>query len=365
MNAFICHSPNQIIRAIQMKCRMPEFQDPADIFIGAAFNGYADVAGRLKDLGMFSAVYPIDTTGLKHPVGQMAFLRTRYTKCLKANKYTRIISFNIESEVAQVLYFFNRRNKGFSYDCAEDGPNIYTIYEPRRYAPLHPYRLIGLDRPCFHIHTWWSSCPDFIEVPDAFGAVKKKLPTLDAHDDALVQIINAAFDYKPDAALDACDVLIMEESHFTDGLMIGNADFNIYKKIKDTYPQSRFLVKLHPRTSVNRFEKDFPVMRSSHLPWELFVLNRMRQKNRPLLQISIACGTMLSDKLMFGDEGCKLILAPLFQEKIRPMNGVSRVGDELIANYEKVRGTYTKPENFVIAHSEEELFAALDRFLIR
>lgn len=211
---------------------------------------------------------------------------------------------------------------------------------------------------------WWTSCPDFINVPECYQTEKKYLPPIDYKDDELVSLINQVFGYKENESLNNADVLFMDESHYQDGLMIDDADYKLYMRIMERYPDAKFLMKMHPRTQHNRYTGKVEIMESSYIPWEVYVMNRARQGSRELIQISITCGTMFSDKLMFGYEGTKIFTAPLFYDKIRHgKDNAPRVSPEGTAVIEKFKSTYNDPNQFVITYSEDELFNTLDKKL--
>ena len=71
---------------------------------------------------------------------------------------------------------------------------------------------------------------------------------------------------------------------------------------------------------------------------------------------------MMSDLFLFGIEGKKIIMAPLFYNKLRVTNNVPRISEADTRKYKLVKELYREPENFVIADTEEDIFLALDRF---
>lgn len=363
MIAFVCASSVQVMRAVHMKMRYEICEDHADIFLVPMCAGYERIANNLKKLNLFSNVYIADTKDIKgHVVAHLLFGNNPLAKIIKESKYDKLFTFNIESEVGQAIFNRNRRRTGFEHHCVEDGPSIYEIYEPPRYKWYHPYKWVGIDKQAYHITNWWTSCPEFIEVPESFHTIKKRLLPIDVTDNEYIEAVNVVFDYETDEDLDMADILIMDESHYTDGLMIDNADYKFYEEIRKYYSDKKILVKLHPRTMHNRYAEHFQVMKKSNIPWELYVLNREQHNHKKLIQIGIVCITMLSDRLMFGIEGKKIILAPLFYDKIRASQGVLRVGEEQTQKYEMIKKDYVYPQNLVIAYANKDVYEALDYF---
>ncbi len=361
MIAFVCGSPVQVMRAVHMKMRYEICKGKADIFITNFCSGHKQIAEKLDYLGIFDHVYEADISAIKrHMVFHLIYGNTLLAQTIRGQNYDKMFTFNIEGEVAQAIFAHNRDNPEFEHHCVEDGPNIYTLYEPPVYHWYHPFKWMGIDRQAYHITKWWTSCPEFIELPQSFHTEKEKLVPIDINDREYLEKINIVFSYEENTQLEEADVLIMEESHYTDGLMIDNADFELYNEIRKKYSRKKFLVKLHPRTKINRFAETFDVMYKPDIPWELYVLNRVHNPKK-LIQISIACGTMLSDRFMFGIEGKKVILAPLFYDKVRITNGVKRINENETRKYELIKNTYKNPDDFVVAYSEANLYAALDR----
>lgn len=365
MIAFVCNSPVHIMRAIQLSKRERGFEGQADLFVSDIFRGADVLVKNLRQMSVFRKVVLVEMAKIDGaPLAELVYGRGPLGKMFRQGSYTKLVAFNTSSKQVDALYDLNSRRPGFEFHCVEDGPAIYTIPWYEDYPWWHVNRLIGLRHARFHIRYWWTSCPDYIRLPAGCPAEKRALAPIDLNDEELVRIIDQAFGYRRDEALERADVLIMDESHFQDGLMRDDADCKLYQKIVGRYPERNFLVKMHPRTKGNRYEGWVRTMKGSYIPWEVYVMNRARQKDKPLLQISISCATMLSDKLMFDHEGPKIFLAPLFYDKIRTERGqaprVSPAATEKIAAF---TSTYNRPESFAIVHTEEELFRALDRFL--
>ncbi len=95
--------------------------------------------------------------------------------------------------------------------------------------------------------------------------------------------------------------------------------------------------------------KIFKVMKNLWVPWEIYFMDRLKNNSRPLIQIGIACSTLLTDKFMFNAEGKKIALTPLFYNYIRKKkDGSDAVGVWNTQNYYSVRNLYKNKKNFVI-----------------
>lgn len=365
MNAFICNSPMQIMRAIQLKTSVDYFEEDADIFISDIFNGAIMVADNLRKQKIFQTVILVNQRELDSKKLLTIFYGNNYIlQKFSFHSYQKLIAFNVSAKQIDILYNLNKFNEEFEYHCVEDAPNTCLIPEYSQNRWYHPNKFVGLEQPCYHISKWWTSCPELISIPEVYHTTKEKLPTINIFDEYLVRLINETFGYIKDKDLEEADVLIMDESHYQDGLMIDNADFKLYKKIKDRYKNAKLLVKMHPRTKDNRFEAEFKILKNSYIPWEVYALNRAKNKSKDLLQISICCTTMVSDKLLFDYEGTKIFMAPLFYDKIRTGNdNAPRVCLDSTARIEKIRDTYHDKNQFIIVDSEDALFTILNQKL--
>lgn len=362
MIAFVCASPVQVMRAVNMKMRYYWCSDKADIYITKWCPNRETLKNNLIVENIFDNVYALDIDSLgKHSVLKLIYGKNDICRLLRSKSYDKLISFNIEDEITQALYNFNKKHKGFEYHCVEDCPNTYMIYEPQKYSWVHPYRYLGIEKQAYGINTWWSSCPKYIKLPQSFATHVEQLKPISKDDSEYLRLINRVFGYEDCTELDNADFLIMDEAYFEDGMMIDNTDFELFCKIKEHYPHNNFLVKMHPRTKNNRYVDNFTIMGKSELPWELYFLNRVASNKKPLVMIGIACGTLTSDRFMFGLDGKKIVLAPLFMNKLRiPNYGIPLITDERIKNYEAIRQEYKNRDDFFIVYNEDDVFDAID-----
>lgn len=361
MIAFVCNSPVQLMRAIHMKIRYEVCSSSGDIFITDKCAEYKKLAENLKKTDIFSNVYIFELSGIKkHVFAKLYFANTKLLDIIKKKKYNKLFAFNIEDELTRVLFNRCKKYSEFEYHCVEDCPSIYALYTPKKNSQKHSFRWLGLDQQAFHINHWWFSYPEVMEIPMEIKAPTNKLTPISVFDEEYVDIVNFIFEYQTSNQLEEADILIMDESHFTDNLMIDNADIKLYKKIQKYCKDKKVVVKLHPRTKQDRYIGDFAEMEYSSTPWELYVLNRCRTNKKDLIQIGIVCGTLLSDKFMFDLESKKLILAPMFCDKIKTVNSVCRVNSQIIDGFEAVKYMYDDPDKYRIIYSESDLINVLD-----
>lgn len=361
MIAFVCASYIQTIRAFQMHSQIDGFKQNADLFLVNKMFEDVELISRFRKTRAFNNVHYIDTSADETAATLRYMYAKKYKDILKKNSYSKVISFNEEEIIAQALYNLNKRQPNFEFHCVEDAPSAYELYLPPNFSWKHPYKWLGIDKPFYKIKEWWTSCPELMTFPKECNFEVKKLPPINVNDRKLLDIVNYIYDYKADENLNKVDCLIMEESHYTDGLMIDNKDYEIYEKIVKRYPDIKFAIKLHPRTRKNRFEGLVSSVQNMRVPWELIAWNRMVSNDTELFQLGIICGTMVSDKLLFGYEGSKMLLAKVFKGLIRAEGGYCRISDALIQKYERFQQEYKQPDKFVLPCTEEEVFRILDK----
>lgn len=362
MIAFTCASYIQLMRAFQMHMCMEEYNEEADLFLVYPMFKKENMIERIRNTKVFRSVYYIDAS----IEGHFRLFRTKLLfdrEIGKDNIYSKLISFNIENLIACFIYNRCKKLPGFEFHLCEDGPTVYKFYIPNENRKIDPYKLMRLDRECFHIKKFWSSFPDLVDIPGVFTTTIQKMPPIHIDNLELLNTLNYVFNYKNIQELDNTDLLIMEESHYTDGLLPDNYDYLLYKKIRQRYKNKNIFIKLHPRTANNRFDGCIDLLPSSSMPWELIAWNRIKSNPKPLLQIGISCSTLISDKALFDYEGPKIALMKMFKNRIKPTEGMYRVDDEIIRTHEIIKGTFRSPENFVMPENEREVFDALDKLM--
>ena len=361
MIAFTCASYIHLIRAFQMHTRMSEFKDNADLYLTHPMFNNSDLVERIKNTNCFRKVFYVDACENGH--FKLYRTKKKFDDTIgKVDFYNKLVSFNIENVAACFIYNQSCSNDGFEFHCCEDAPTIYKTYIPKKEGITNPFTLMGLKKECFHIDAWWTSIPELMKIPSAFTNKVYKLPPIDINDFDLLKQLNYIFGYKKIAELNSADILIMEESHYTDGLLPGNDDFEIFKAIKEHYIDKKIFIKLHPRTKINRFKNHIDVLPASEFPWELIVWNRILSSPKPLLQIGICCGTLVSDKTLFDYEGPKIALMRMFENKLISINS-SRVDNELIKSHELFKNSLRNPSNFCMPNNLKEAMDELDMFL--
>lgn len=359
MIAFLCRTPVQVLRAVQLHYYDEELKKEADIFIHDTFPGSSTVIDNLKKTGLFRNVYSLlEGMFIK---GKFSFLRNYYSQntynlLLKKNKYNTVVSFNISSVDNFCAYNILKKNAGFKYYYIEDAPMIYA-YQLPSHRSVKLYQLFNLQFPIFKVDKWMFSMPEKMKKTN--NAPSVELPKLNRDDKSFITLVNDIYSFRPNSTLDEADIVIMEECLFVDGLIDDNCDFKLYKEIRDHYPNISFVVKLHPRTKVNRFEKDFEVLKNSYIPWEVYLLNGDYTKK---VFLAAACTTLVSPKLLFGDENQCILTYNILHDKPHRADGSLYFDEAWDEAIDKLPSLYQNDARFIIAKDKEHIFEILGQW---
>ena len=153
----------------------------------------------------------------------------------------------------------------------------------------------------------------------------------------------------------------MEECYWNDGLLKGGEDYVLFKQIKQKFENENICLKLHPRTRENRFSNVFKVLPTNGIPWEVYALN-MNMNNKIL--VSLSCATMISSKLLYGDETYSLLLYPLIIDKIiDKISGQKYLTSDRVVKINEQKKFYSNKSKFFVANDLNSAIEVLDNWL--
>lgn len=356
MNLFLCKTPMQILRAMQLTYSEEKFSDSA-VAVFHTFDNAQAYGARLKETGLFQAVSVFEDGDFSHGRLNHArafFAKNDFRRFLQEHTFTEITTFN--SNTYDNFVAWNRLGRKVKIRFVEDAPMLYSYLVPSWKHRLF-YGLLGLSFPIFHVDEWYFSIPEKMYRTNQAPAYALK--PLDKQDKKFVALVNQVFAYTPDPNVTDADVFIMEECFYTDGLLTDNADYRLYERLKERFPQVSFAVKLHPRTKVNRFVQTFACIERTTIPWEVFLLNEDFDDR---IFISISCTTMLSPKLLFGKEFRSMMLYKVCGDSVRRENGEPYYNAQWLEQLEEVVGLYSQSDRICVPRTEEEMFVQMERW---
>jgi hypothetical protein len=170
---------------------------------------------------------------------------------------------------------------------------------------------------------------------------KKRIPYPNIENSInLKKLLNTIFNYENQASEYNAPVIFLENCAFQDMGM--NDDLEIVKIIADLVGRENIIVKLHPRTSRNRFEPlGIRVSSAQELPWEILVMNMDSDSKK--LFISVSSGSVISYKMLFNKSFQTIMLFKLLPPEFSYLDEVFKIFLEKFAAESK--GTVSFPSN--------------------
>lgn len=126
----------------------------------------------------------------------------------------------------------------------------------------------------------------------------RKIPKINKKDTEFLNILNAIFKY--DNIQDKYDkkVIFFEESFSADGADIN--DTKVVSKLCEEFGKENIFIKVHPRNTENRFEKQgYITNKNTAIPWEVVAMN-LDFKDKILVSISSA--SIINMYLLFNED---------------------------------------------------------------
>ena len=289
----------------------------ADKVMTALISGDADIGFMGSEASVYiytggSSDYAVNFAQLTQRAGNFLVSRDNISNFKWSDVKGKTIIGGRAGGMPQMLleYILKKNNIDLKYNVVEDAPTVYGIQYKENKCIKYLFKIFNLKSSIRNINCWWFSSPESMS-PFKNGK-KQKLPMVSRQNKKMCQTINYVFEYKEDVDLQNADVILMEECYSNDGL-IKNEDIELFKQVIDIDKKFNAVVKLHPRSKINRFENKFNIIKSQGIPWEVYILNcPMKDK----ILISLSCATMTSGKFMFGEESYSLLLFPIIEDKV-------------------------------------------------
>ena len=175
------------------------------------------------------------------------------------------------------------------------------------------YKVLGYRMLYGNFSCAFSSVMDIVDWKPYFSVMK--IPPLKMDDEEYILELNKIWKYKSDDTFKN-KVVFFEESFFLNG--IENKDLEIISDICDVVGIENVIVKLHPRTRIDRFVKmGIPTNSDSSIPWELIALNN--QENNSVL-VAVSSGSLIHPQLYWGINQNSICLADCKEYSIEEIN---------------------------------------------
>jgi len=351
-NVIVCNTLFQIIIAAHLRLTVlrGEF---VDIIVSNHTKNSRDITKNIEKLNLFDNVIFIKNKktlqkgngvlskisyGIKRVFETLNNIVVVNKICRK-NNYDCLLINNIS--IFTMLFYKKllSKNKNTELCLFEEGLGTYSNAYTNADKPNSLHRkLINRTGIIANFNKLYLMFPDLLEW-SAPNAEIVQLPKINVNDSRFVSTINIIFDIKEIKDKYDKPIIFFEESHFTDGFAV--SDIDLVNQIADIVGKENIMIKLHPRTSVNRFKTlGYKTNSDTNIPWEVVALNQ-DLANKTL--ITISSGSVLSPFLYFGIDIKSISILNCLTEKPGYMKG--ELGEFMNKIYAKYPDVFYAPQN--------------------
>lgn len=308
----ICESALQIIIAAMLKFDISQEGDVTDIIITDGYNGSKEIAGRITETNFYNHVYYAETRSILFP-------QNWREKCIKLYHlffygksvlkvtgselpdYEEVYAWNYDMFTANIRSVLKKKNPKLQSFVYEEGFISYMPYE--KILPLYTNeKIINLRNHLLRIGnvTREDIRGLYLFEPECLME-KVRYPVYQITRQALEkeefkQFVEYVFNAKKRAEKYNRKYILFEEGFVHNHPEID--DYDLFKKIIDCVGAENVIIKLHPRTKINRFkELGVIVFEADGIPWEAIAFaENMSDK----VLIAIGSGSITNCRLMYG-----------------------------------------------------------------
>lgn len=307
----------QVMVAIQLK-RTVYREDDADIVVTDRTGEQAGFAMRITDEKIFRHVYFCNSKEFAYPHGVVKktfhYLAGNLFPHMVLHQLDEITGmydlflYHNDSIDCQVLYDrLIKKNKSMECVRFEEG---YSVYIPLEHTYTKGNRLrnfLGKRNLRELTGFVYMFNPELLQVEMPYGI--KRIDKINSDDHAMLEMLNRIFAYDPCKSINQ-KYIVFEEAYATDGERI--EDYELISFVADLVGKDNLLVKLHPRTEINRFLELGIETDTRKIPWEVIQMNEdMGEK----VLISIASGSILASKLYFDEDVHSILMYKCLKSK--------------------------------------------------
>lgn len=371
----ICMTVYQLYNAINLRNNVFKKDDTVDIILIDKTN-FSGIKERLIKEKIFNNVYSVNFDAIyqknldkicgKNKRFREMFLNLRVDMIFYRKTIHSLFSNTKIEEIYDEMYIANfsrianmlfnmyyRKNTQIKIFFYEDA---YVTY----YKPLSTYKYLK--------KTWYVNLLNFLRIkqlqekylsgmylyePDlnllesTFNILK--LPKIDKNHFDNVEKLNKIFNYANDDFFDR-KYIIFEQCY--EIYNVTTNEFDLYEKIIDAVGEENVIVKLHPRTRVNRFEKYKKIkIYNEKVPWEIITLNQFFDSK---VLISINSNAIITPIVLYGEKSKSIILQRLFE-----INDTAFIDDKIFDYFSKAMKSY--PHQIKMPNNIDEMLILLKK----
>lgn len=302
-NLFLCNTPYQVIVATQIATSKYE-NNINDIIVTDKIADYESLYENIKKSGVFNKVTIWKIKNKYAKKSGLFFVLSLLLSKLNINihkisfgEYDNLFCGNI-AKVATILYRVLKQKTEVNTYLFEDGFSTYSKECGDFFLKINRTRTIK--QKLFRIYRKASFeffldlkgiylfSPNILDWEPTFPVVE--IDKIDSDNNDLVETYNRIFGISTIVDSYSEGVIFFEESYFADSIDVG--DETIIKQVANKVGLDNYLLKIHPRNPVNRFDDmGIHVNKDTSIPWEIIALNKdLRDK----ILITIASGSALT-----------------------------------------------------------------------
>lgn len=307
-NLFICDTPFQIMMAMAFRMTLLK-NDTVDIVISDIISNSEGLYQNIKRSNAFSDAYYIRDYELNY--GFHSLKKNEKIRILLNRKgiiksllqleepYDAMFVTDTLRSIDWVYEYLSNFNHELNVFYYEEGPIAVLCDQGNHFKKSNEYGSIGkrlINRILGVKHINGNFRGAFTSVSDQMPKVYFEwydIPRITSEEiDDYVNKLNEFWSYEHTNEF-RNKFIFLEESFFTDGRE--NRDIEMINDIVTVVGKNAVIVKLHPRTRENRFEKmGLTVYQKNNVPWELIALNGDLQDT---ILICVGSGAILYPKL--------------------------------------------------------------------
>lgn len=348
-----------VIVAIQMSRTILRSSN-IDIILGDETPNMETIIDRLKKTEVFDNVYFVKMNEYNKQYGKYeGYTPTQYALkkyidihkmfSIKKNYDILLVPFFHHFHMNLYSYlkrFINIKIRVYLYD---EGLAIYSgigdIYKSlhEEYSKNKVYNKLHYGKMLNEIRGIITFNPNLMQWGKNYRQIK--IPSLDKNNSSLKKLFNFIFDYNGEYKnIGKKKVIFFEEAKSSDGIVIN--DINVVNRIAQVIGKENILIKLHPRSKIDRFSRiGYETNNNTLIPWEVLYMNHNFDNT---LFISTASSSIVHPVILFGEKMKAIFVFKLLYAVLpAELQSNQRFIENIIANKYK--------ECFFIPNSFDEL----------
>lgn len=285
-----------------------------DIILGDETPNMDTITHRLKNTKLFDNVYFVKMDEYNKQYGQydgytsMQYALKKYIdiyKIFSPKKHYDILLVPFFHHFHMNLYSYLKRFNNFNLRIYlyDEGLAIYSgmgsTYKSlcKEYNENKIYRKLHYGRMLYEINGIITFNPCLMQWGKEYRNIK--IPALSKNNIELKRLLNFIFAYNGEYE-DASNkkIIFFEEAKSSDGIAIN--DISIVNHIAQVVGKENMLIKLHPRSKIDRFKQiGYETNDNTLIPWEVIYMNHNFDNT---LFVSTASSSIVHPVILFGEK---------------------------------------------------------------